>query len=252
MRFPFFLILLVTFATNAEVSLIHKKYSGYETWIDCSKRSLALVSYVVKADYHNEKADREFHFDQSIPEECRQKSTSTYRSPKEASYHRGHMVPYNHMDFSVLAQHESNIMTANILPQTSTLNTGAWLVSEEYVECQRDKLKGDLGESLYGVAVMAGPLYEGEPDNRFMKSHGIQTPTGYFKVAIAGSAYGIDETKAWIMPNSFDATKEMADTYLVSIKEVEKRSGFSWNLPEAEKIKVAKSSYSTVQNCRLD
>jgi DNA/RNA endonuclease G (NUC1) len=52
-------------------------------------------------------------------------------------YHRGHLVPANHLDGSEETIKASNTMT-NILPQTADLNLGAWLQTEEIIECYRD------------------------------------------------------------------------------------------------------------------
>jgi len=244
------ILLLFSFSVHSEV--IHKKYFGYDSWIDCSKRSTVLVKYEVRADHSNLSMDKNFHFDESIPERCRQTSTGTYRTPYSKTYHRGHQATFNHLDYNLKALDESNFITSNILPQTAALNTGAMTVTENYIECQRDKYKGTAMESDYRILVFMGPLYEpdsGLMNNYFLKSHGIMTPSSFFKIAIAGTSYNIDEVKAWIMPNSDEATKEMADQYLTTVEEVELRSGYQINLPESLKNQVAKTSISEVKKC---
>jgi endonuclease G len=61
-------------------------------------------------------------------------------------------------------------------------------------------------------------------DDYFVQSHGIKTPTAFWKVIIRG--IGEDERAiAWIVPNLQDATKKNLDRYLVSIDKLERVTG---------------------------
>jgi endonuclease G len=110
----------------------------------------------------------------------------------------------------------------NILPQAANMNRGAWLLTEEIVECYRD-----IDELL----VIGGVVWGNNPaDDYFVQSHGVKTPDAFWKVVVRG--IGQDERAiAWIVPNLQDATKKNLDRYLVSIDKLERVTG--------EKIPVA-------------
>ena len=186
--------------------------------------------YNAQHDTGNEPRAKSFKFDPSVPKECQQTSTAAYGQ----GYDRGHQVPANHLDYSPEAIKESNYIT-NILPQTSQMNRGAWLRTEEIIECYRD-----IDELL----VIGGAVWGNNPDDDyFMHSHHVKTPDAFWKVVIRGT--GQDERAiAWVVPNSKDATKKHLDSYLVSIDELEKVTGEK--IPVADYAKHDKPSASWV------
>jgi endonuclease G len=110
----------------------------------------------------------------------------------------------------------------NILPQAANMNRGAWLLTEEIIECYRD-----IGELLVIGGVIWG---NNASDDYFVQSHGVKTPDAYWKVIVRGK--GQDERAiAWIVPNLNDATRANLDNYLVTVEEIERFTG--------EKIPVA-------------
>ena len=101
----------------------------------------------------------------------------------------------------------------NILPQAANMNRGAWLLTEEIVECYRD---------IDELMVIGGVIWGDNPDDDyFVKSHGVKTPDAFWKLIIRGK----DRVIAWIVPNSKEATKKRLDQYLVSVEELEQRTG---------------------------
>ena len=87
----------------------------------------------------------------------------------------------------------------NILPQVASMNRGAWLQTEEIVECYRD-----IDELL----VIGGVIYGNDKsDDYFKKSHGVATPSAFWKVIIRGK----DRVIAWIVPNSPKAKRKSLD-----------------------------------------
>ncbi len=148
------------------------------------------------------------------------------------NYDRGHQVPANHLDASVAAIKATNTMT-NILPQAANMNRGAWLLTEEIIECYRD-----IDELL----VLGGVLWGNNPaDDFFVQSHGVKTPDAFWKVVVRGT--GSDERAiAWIVPNSQEATRKRLDDYLVSIEDLEKATGET--IPVADYAKHDKPSQS--------
>ena len=113
------------------------------------------------------------------------------------------------------------------------MNRGAWLLTEEIIECYRD-----VDELLIIGGVIWG---DNQSDDYFLQSHGVKTPTAFWKVIIRGS--GSDERViAWIIPNSQDAKRSRLDDYLVTVREIENRTGEV--LPVADYAKDSKPSAS--------
>ena len=121
----------------------------------------------------------------------------------------------------------------NILPQAANMNRGAWLQTEEIIECYRD-----IDELL----IIGGVIWGNNPaDDFFVESHGIKTPDAYWKVVVRGT--GQDERAiAWIVPNTQEATRKNLDQYLVSVDEIERVTGEK--IPVADYAKHDKPSTS--------
>ena len=208
--------------------LLQLNYEGFTVWLDCEKRGAMKFQYNAQHDTGNEPRAKSFKFDPNVPAECQQTSTKGYGQ----GYDHGHQVPANHLDYSPEAIKQSNYIT-NILPQTAQMNRGAWLLTEEIIECYRD-----INELL----VIGGVIWGNNPaDDYFVQSHGVKTPDAFWKVVIVGS--GQDERAiAWIVPNSTDATKKNLDQYLVSVDELEQVTGEK--IPVADYAKHEKPSHS--------
>jgi endonuclease G len=192
-------------------------YPGFTLWLDCSQRGAVKFQYVAQRDNGSAARYDSFFLDPNVPTECQQTSTRSYGM----NYDRGHQVPANHLDASAEAIKATNTMT-NILPQAANMNSGAWLQTEEIIECYRD-----IDELLVIGGVIGG---NNPADDYFIHSHGVKTPDAFWKVIIRGT--GQDERAiAWIVANSQEATYDRLDNYLVSIDELEHIT--------AEKIPVA-------------
>jgi len=198
-------------------NIIQLDYEGFTVWVDCSRRGPTKFRYNAQHDGGNAKRSDKFMQDPKVPSECQQTSAKTYGH----GYDRGHQVPANHLDASQTAIKQTNFMT-NILPQTSQMNRGAWLATEEIVECYRD-----IDELL----VLGGTIWGNNPsDDYFLKSHGVATPDAFWKVIVRGT--GQDERAiGWIISNTAEATRNNLDHYLVTIDEIERLTG--------EKVPVA-------------
>lgn len=207
--------------------LLRLDYEGFTVWMDCKERAAVKFRYNAQHDTGHEPRAEDFKLDPSIPKDCEQTSAAAYGP----GYDRGHQVPANHLDASAVAIAQSNYMT-NILPQASAMNRGAWLLTEEIVECYRD-----IDELL----VVGGVIWGGNPaDDMFVKSHGVKTPDAFWKVVVRGNGNAI----AWIVPNSKEATKAKLDSYLVSVADIEKRTGEK--LPVTGDARTAKPKSSWV------
>ena len=209
-------------------NILKLDYPGFTVWLDCSKRGAIKFQYVAQRDNGNAKRYDKFFLDQNVPDECQQKTANAYGQ----GYDRGHQVPANHLDASDEAIKATNTMT-NILPQAANMNRGAWLQTEEIIECYRD-----IDELL----VIGGVIWGNNPaDDYFVASHGVKTPDAYWKVVIRGT--GSDERAiAWIVPNTQQATRKHLDDYLVSVDELERLTGDK--IPVADYAKHDKPSAS--------
>jgi endonuclease G len=88
-----------------------------------------------------------------------------------------------------------------------------WQLTEEITECYRD-----IDELLVIGGVIWG---NNTQDDYFVESHGVQTPDAFWKLIIRGR----DRVIAWIIPNTAQATKKRLDSYLVTVEELEERTG---------------------------
>ena len=202
---------------NRSGSILELNYPGFTLWVDCQQRGAVKFRYVAQRDSGSFKRYDTFFIDQNVPADCQQTTATAYGQ----GYDRGHQVPANHLDASEAAIKATNAMT-NILPQVAQMNRGAWLLTEEIIECYRD-----IDELL----VIGGVIWGNNPaDDYFVESHGVKTPDAYWKVIIRGT--GQDERAlAWVVPNTSDATRKNLDHYLISIEDLERITG--------EKIPVA-------------
>ncbi len=191
--------------------ILKLNYEGFTLWLDCKRRGAIKFSYNAHHDTGSFKRNSRFFLDPNVPSECQQNSTKPYSN----GYDRGHLVPANHLDYSVSAIKASNTMT-NILPQASTMNRGAWELTEEIIECYRD-----IDELL----IIGGVIWGNNPaDDFFIKSHGIKTPDAFWKVIIRGTGQN-EQAIAWVVPNSSKASRKELDLYLISIDDLEDETG---------------------------
>jgi endonuclease G len=205
-------------------------YQGFTLWLDCKKRGAVKFKYKVQHDIGNKPGANDFKLDPSVPKECQQTSIAAYGH----GYDRGRLVPSNHLDYSPEAMKQSNYMT-NILPQTLQMIQGAWLLTEEIIECFRD-----IDELL----VIGGVIWGDNPaDDYFVKSHGVKTPDAFWKVVIRGTGQH-EQAIAWVVPNSKNATQNNLDDYLVSLGELEIITGEK--IPVANYLKNDKPSASWI------
>jgi endonuclease G len=151
-------------------------------------------------------------------------------------------VPANHLDYSEVAIRQSNYMT-NILPQTQTLNRGAWLRSENIIECYRDTEE---------LLVLGGALWTstkaGRKNDHFVGSHNIRTPEQFWKVIIRGDG----ETIAWLMPNDATAATKNLDLFLIKPAQLLLKTKVKLpEVPKAWQKKKPKTSWPIPAGCDL-
>lgn len=212
--------------TSVSSKIMKLDYEGFTVWLDCEKRGAVKFQYNAQRDTGKFPRVEKFTLDANVPAQCQQTTANAYGH----SYDRGHLVPANHLDYSHSAIKATNNMT-NILPQAANMNRGAWLQTEEIVECYRD-----IDELLVIGGVIWG---NNSADDYFVTSHGVKTPDAFWKVIIRGTGQN-EQAIAWIVPNTQDATRKNLDKYLVTVNDIERVTG--------EKIPVAQYAKETKPN----
>jgi endonuclease G len=214
--------------TTLQTGVIKVEYDGFSLSVDCSQRAAVRFQYNAQYDTGNNSRDEwNFAFDNLVPEECQQTSTFPYGK----NYDRGHLVPANHLDYSRQSVKDSFYMT-NILPQAANMNRGAWLATEEIIECYRD---------IDDLVVIGGVIFgNNTKDDYFVKSHGVKTPDSFWKVIIRSGGDAI----AWNVPNTSAAIRSKLDSYLVTVAQIEKLTGEK--IPVSAKMKTQKLTKSWV------
>ena len=220
---------------NLSAQVIQQNYAGFTLWIDCSKRAATEFRYVAIKDTGQLKRKRHFKLDPNIPESCQQTSHNSYSHPN-IRYDRGHLVPANHFDHSHQSISQSNYMT-NILPQVATMNRGAWLLTEEIIECYRD---------ISPVAVYGGTLWKDSEQysENYLSAHDVHAPAAYWKIISTDT-----NTLAWVIPNSQDASRRMLDQYIVSISMLEQLTGKTFQVRNKSKNHRPEKSWPIPKGC---
>jgi len=201
--------------STARAEIIKVEYEGFTVWVDCARRGPTLFHYVAKKDSGSRDRSTDYKLDPNVPARCQSTSNELFQTfvpAGAADYDVGHQVPANHFDGSSLAIRQTNFWT-NLLPQTKSMNRGAWLQTEYLIECIRDEVP---------LEIWGGPIWGNNfDDDHFFKSHGVRTPTAFWKVVIrTDNRRGI----AWIIPNG-DAPAGSLDEWIESISTVERVVG---------------------------
>jgi endonuclease G len=109
------ILLLLGLLSPAAAGVLRLDDEGFAVWLDCERRSAVKFRYNAQRDHGNLERPSTFRRDPDAPERCKQTSTDAYQHPNP-KYHRGHLVPANHLDYSETAMRQSHFMT-NILPK---------------------------------------------------------------------------------------------------------------------------------------
>lgn len=228
---------LAMVAAPAEAPLLRVDYPGFTLWVDCTARATVLFHYAAEADHGQMPRKKRFTRDPDVPDNCQQTSTRSYRDAG-VPHDRGHLVPANHLDHLADGIQLSNRMT-NILPQASGMNRGAWLRTEEIIECYRD---------IEPLEVWGGVLWGFDTNNdHFVESHGVRTPDYFWKVVV--SKRDRERHIAWIVPNHSDAKADRLDGYLAPVADIEMFAGVKLPLPEASKQDWPVASWPLPAGC---
>ena len=241
-------VLSSTISSNAA---IHGplEYSFGKLWVDGNAKGVSRFEYVARRDCGRLDRHGSFKIDRTR-KAIQQKTGRAYpkycHAPRRggkpwsltglsmseikdqctsvSSYDRGHLIPANHFDHDKKTITETNYMI-NILPQVDKMNRGAWLETEMVVECLRDvEVLTVIGGVVYppSTEISKGT----SPAEFFRNSHGVVTPTHFWKV-VAANPDGLFKQDhgliAYWMPNSIEAVAKNIDQYVVSITELEQK-----------------------------
>lgn len=152
---------------------------------------------------------------------------------------RGHMVPA----FAMWSRHGAEAFLAtfvctNIVPQYHEMNSGIWEDLEDNIAGGNREGHGWAG-SLRNITVINGPVYSG--DSGALRS-GIAIPSSCFSNILDwqedGSGY---RALAFEIPNTVTARGPLG-RYLVSIKQIEERTGLDVFAGEAASLRPALES----------
>ncbi len=137
-----------------------------------------------------------------------------------SGYDRGHMAP-NHaiaLLYGKEAQYETFLMT-NITPQKPSLNQKLW----EHLEAMELEVFAPKFKTLW---VYAGPLFD-QKVTRLKSSYFVEIPDAFYKIYVGIEESGEIKSLAVIVPQNAKANDRL-EHYVVSIDEVERRSGFDF------------------------
>ncbi len=157
-----------------------------------------------------------FRADDLLPEGWPRAKATDYRG---SGYDRGHLCPSADRTSTEEANDSTFLMT-NMAPQMPALNRGPWESLEAFAR--------DLVREGRHVQIVAGVLVA-EPAATI--GPGVAVPTAMFKVVVALGPGQFDATidtpvYAVVMPNTPTVSGTRWPAYLVSVDEVERRSGY--------------------------
>ncbi|ATB68648.1 putative nuclease [Sulfurospirillum diekertiae] len=137
-----------------------------------------------------------------------------------SGYDRGHMAPNHAMAllYGKEAQEETFLMT-NITPQKPTLNQKLW----QHLEAIELESFAPKFKELW---VYTGPLFDLKT-TRLKSSYFIEIPDAFYKIYVGIEHSGEIKTLSFIIPQNAKGNDHL-EKYLVSIDEVEHRSGFDF------------------------
>ena len=180
-----------------------------------------------------------FRPDPRLPKEWKPVTPSDYTG---SGYDRGHLCPSADRSASVEGMSETFLMS-NMVPQTGDLNRGVWQKFEGYLRTLVTR-----GSDVY---IISGAYGE---KGRLKKK--VTVPTNTWKIAVVvpvGTPIsGINENTRVIavdMPNVNGVKNADWQTYRVTVREIEQRTGYNFftnlppNLPE-----VLENKKDTINN----
>ena len=133
-----------------------------------------------------------------------------------SGYDRGHMAPnYAIATRYGRAAQEETFLMSNITPQKHSLNAGLWKALEQKIATNYPARFGE-------VWVIAGPVFGARPEKLRRR---VAVPEAFFMIVVDESD-GRVRAEAFLMPQ--EATGADLEKYLVSVDEIEQRTGLDF------------------------
>ena len=247
------LVLLLTGCTSTVTQNIHLKYgnpsgannnqnnylitkSEYALSYNCKKGTANWVSWQLDRSWlgRTERSDN-FRPNLELPESCYAVRPNDYRG---SGYDRGHLIPSGDRTRSSSDNSSTFIMT-NIIPQSPSNNREVWRELEEY-----SRNLAFQGKELYLVAGGDGIA------KKIAKSK-VVVPEFTWKVILILNPLSNEitpqsaKTLAVWMPNSEAVRNSSWRDYIVSVDEVEKKTGYNFfaALPKSVQRQIEKTPY---------
>ncbi len=190
---------------------------GYALGYSFKKKAPMWVAYMLTSESVKRKFKRSSSFreDEELPVEYR----ALLSDYKGSGYDRGHMAPSATVDSSHNAMEESFLLS-NMTPQLSGFNRKGWRALEKKVR--------DWTNERNELYVVTGALFEGKPKTI---GDGVYVPSHLFKVIYDWRS---QEAIGFIVPHKAFSKVDLPG-FIVSVDEVESRSGLDFN-PELEEV----------------
>ncbi len=187
------------------------KYKGFTVHFNKNLHIPNCVVYEITANEARGRREREGDFE-------RDKNVSgcpNWWDYRDSGYDRGHMAPAGDMKWDEQAMNETFYLT-NICPQDNELNAGMWNDIELKIRewAKRDK----------SLIVITGPIVDKNPET-IGQDMDIAVPDAFFKVILSPKTTPM-KAIAFICPNR--ACGGSLKKYMVSVDEVEKRTGMNF------------------------
>jgi len=160
-----------------------------------------------------------FATDQSLPEGKRSE-------PKDyvgSGYDQGHLANDGDQSWSDATEHESFYMS-NMSPQLPPVNRGTWKSLESATRAW-------VHQTNHPHTVYAGNIWSAK--SKTIGKNKVIVPDYLFKIVIDNTT---KKSYAFIMPN-IDKIKPDFTDYQVTVKDVEKASGVTFNVPDSKDSK---------------
>ncbi len=233
-------IFILSLTGHATAQIIQKDYTGFTVWVDCAKRGPIMFHYMATTDGGSLARKGNYYLDPNTSPDCQSTENDPFQGwvpAGEPAYDVGHQVPANHLDHDAVAIKEANYWT-NLLPQTLSMNRGAWVQTEHLIECIRDQVD---------LEIWGGTIWGNDTSNdHFVQSHGMETPDEFWKVVIRQDN---KEANAWIIPNGRAPGSDL-DSFLVSVAHVEGITGRVFDA--ANKTVTPSKSWSRPEGCDIE
>ena len=171
----------------------------------------------------------DFRPDPDLPNACYAVRPTDYRG---SGYDRGHLAPSGDRTRRV-KDNSATFLMSNMMPQSPANNREVWRELEEY---SRDLVS--QGKELY---IVAG----GEGKEKTIADGKVIVPKYTWKVILVLDNGKIENTIAVRMPNNDTVARTDWQDYIVSVDEIEKKTGYDFfsAVPKSIQNKIEAKAY---------